>query len=412
MKYLFYDTCSLLLKNNSLFEDQNEKPIISSITINELEGIKTSINKDETVRAQARAVLRQLNDNIDKYEIVLFNPHYLEFIDNSFDITNDLKILACANYYNLFVQPIDYFITNDLILKQLALMYFKTAQVKSIGEDEDDYTGFIELYLNDIEIANFYNNYESLPIQPLLNQYIILKNTNGEVFDYYKYTKNGLERIACPTFNSYQFGQIKPKDVYQLVAMDSMLQNKVTLIGGHAGTGKTYLALSALFHLMDKNAIDRIVVFCNPVVARGAAKLGFYPGTREEKLLGSSVGEVLSSKLGDSSEVIRLIESGRLTLIPVGDSRGYEVPPHSGVYIMESQNLDITLLKLLLQRISEDSIVIVDGDRKTQTDMAMYAGENNGMKRMSKVFRGNELFGQVDLQNIYRSKIAELADQM
>lgn len=161
---------------------------------------------------------------------------------------------------------------------------------------------------------------------------------------------------------------------------------------------------------MDKNIIDRIVVFCNPVVARGAAKLGFYPGTREEKLLGSSVGEVLSSKLGDSSEVIRLIESGRLTLIPVGDSRGYEVPPHSGVYIMESQNLDITLLKLLLQRISEDSIVIVDGDRKTQTDMAMYAGENNGMKRMSKVFRGNELFGQVDLQNIYRSKIAELAD--
>lgn len=238
MKYLFYDTCSLLLKNNSLFEDQNEKPIISSITINELEGIKTSINKDETVRAQARAVLRQLNDNIDKYEIVLFNPHYLEFIDDSFDITNDLKILACANYYNLFVQPIDYFITNDLILKQLALMYFKTAQVKSIGEDEDDYTGFIELYLNDIEIANFYNNYESLPIQPLLNQYIILKNTNGEVFDYYKYTKNGLEKIAYPTFNSYQFGQIKPKDVYQLVAMDSMLQNKVTLIGGHAGTGK------------------------------------------------------------------------------------------------------------------------------------------------------------------------------
>lgn len=79
---------------------------------------------------------------------------------------------------------------------------------------------------------------------------------------------------------------------------------------------------------------------------------------------------------------------------------------------MESQNLDIALLKLLLQRISEDSIVIVDGDRKTQTDMAMYAGENNGMKRMSKIFRGNELFGQVDLQNIYRSKIAELADQM
>lgn len=106
------------------------------------------------------------------------------------------------------------------------------------------------------------------------------------------------------------------------------------------------------------------------------------------------------------------MEKGILQLIPAGDARGYEVPPHSGVYIMESQNLDIILLKLLLQRISEDSIVMVDGDRKTQTDLAMYAGESNGMKRMSKIFRGNKIFGQVDLKHIYRSQIAELADLM
>ena len=51
MKYCFYDTCSLLLKGVSLFEDSEEFPVFSSITINELENIKTSNNKDETVRA-------------------------------------------------------------------------------------------------------------------------------------------------------------------------------------------------------------------------------------------------------------------------------------------------------------------------------------------------------------------------
>lgn len=60
--------------------------------------------------------------------------------------------------------------------------------------------------------------------------------------------------------------------------MDSMLNNKVTLIGGLAGSGKTYLALSALFHKLDRGEIDRIIVFCNPVVARGAAKLGLIQG--------------------------------------------------------------------------------------------------------------------------------------
>jgi hypothetical protein len=34
------------------------------------------------------------------------------------------------------------------------------------------------------------------------------------------------------------------------------------------------------------------------------------------------------------------------------------------------------------------------------------------MRKMSKVFRGNELFGQVELKNIHRSKIAALADKM
>lgn len=36
----------------------------------------------------------------------------------------------------------------------------------------------------------------------------------------------------------------------------------------------------------------------------------------------------------------------------------------------------------------------------------------NGMKIMSKAFRGESMYGQVELQKIHRSKIAEIADRM
>ena len=69
-------------------------------------------------------------------------------------------------------------------------------------------------------------------------------------------------------------------------------------------------------------------------------------------------------------------------------------------------------MKLALQRIGEDSICIVEGDYNAQVDLSSYSGNNNGMKRMSEVFRGHSLYGEVELQNIYRSKIAEIAEQM
>lgn len=120
------------------------------------------------------------------------------------------------------------------------------------------------------------------------------------------------------------------------------------MLCGKPGSGKTYLALGCLFSLLDKHEIDRIIIFCNPVVAKDAAKLGFYPGTKLEKLMETQVGAILSSKLGDSMEVERLIQDGKLVLIPAGDARGYEVPANSGVYIMESQNLTCDLLRMLI----------------------------------------------------------------
>jgi predicted ribonuclease YlaK len=185
------------------------------------------------------------------------------------------------------------------------------------------------------------------------------------------------------------------------------------MLRGCAGTGKSYISFGYMFSLLEKGLIDKIIIFCNTVATKGSAKLGFYPGSRDEKLLDSQIGNLLSSKLGDKIIVEKLIAEGQLVLLPMSDIRGYDTSGmNAAIYITEAQNLDIELMRLALQRIGEDSICILDGDDQAQVDMSQYAGNNNGMKRVSEVFRNNDIYGEVTLQSIYRSQIATLAQSL
>ena len=336
---------------------------------------------------------------------------------NNFVIANDTKILACAYDYDYYCHPDEtVFVTNDLALKTIANCYFGDDSIESVGEETlDQYSGYkiVEFHTNE-ELSYFYSHMNENLFDLYINEYLLIKDYNGDIVDRLCWTGNGYRNLAIKNFSSKQFGLVKPLkgDDYQLLAADSLENNQVTMLCGKPGSGKTYLAFGYLFHALEKHIIDRIIVFCNPVVAKDAAKLGFYPGTKLEKLMESQVGAILSSKLGDSSEVERLVAESKLVLVPAGDARGYEVPANSGVYIMESQNLTCDLLRMLLQRVSEDCKIIVDGDYNEQVDMEVYSGSNNGMKKMSKVFRDKDIFGQVELKNIHRSKIALIADEM
>lgn len=97
----------------------------------------------------------------------------------------------------------------------------------------------------------------------------------------------------------------------------------------------------------------------------------------------------------------------------MSDIRGYDTSGmRAGIYISEAQNLDISLMKLALQRIGEDNVCIIDGDRKAQVDDASFAGNNNGMRRVSQIFRGEDIYGEVTLKKIHRSRIAQIAERL
>ena len=412
----FYDTSSLLLKADYLFENENEYFAISSITLEELEHIKTSANKDSDIKYAARKLLKILDKFLNKYLVVIYSEKPVNKLLKKYglsNVNNDSKILGCAlnlkEKYNYDIV----FYTNDLNLKQLALCC-NFSNIASIEEEIDDYKGYLDLIVSEKEMAHIYSTNENI-YNLWINEYLIMRDKNNNIVDTLRWTKDGYQHLNYSPFSSKQFGEIKPikGDIYQACVADSFNNNKITMVKGPAGSGKTLLSLGYLLHKLEKNKIDKIIIFCNTVATKDSAKLGYYPGTRDEKLLDSQIGNLLSSKFGDRYEVERMIQEGKLILLPMSDIRGYDTSGmRAGIYISEAQNLTVSLMKLALQRIGEDSICIIDGDCKTQVDDIQYAGSNNGMKRVSQVFRGEAIYGEVELQNIHRSHIGRIAEQM
>ena len=121
----------------------------------------------------------------------------------------------------------------------------------------------------------------------------------------------------------------------------------------------------------------------------------------------------MSSKLGSRLVVEDMIESGKLLLLPFSDIRGFDTTGmQAAIYITEAQNLNITLLQLALQRVGDDCICIIDGDDTTQVDSIDYAGYNNGIRRASEVYRGEDFYGEITLQENYRCRVGKIAEKM
>lgn len=328
-----------------------------------------------------------------------------------------MKILACANWFNIQSDEKLIFVSNDLALRELAQAFFSRDRIQKVEEDLlDDYCGYKELSLSPEEMSVFYSNPQENNYDILTNEYIILKDINtDEIVDQLCWTGREFRPVGFKEIYSQQFGKIRPikNDIQQLLAIDSLSHNIITMLKGPAGSGKSTISLGFLFNQLEKGKIDRIIIFCNPVATKNSARLGFYPGTKNEKLLDSQIGNFLSSKLGGRIALERFINEEKIILLPFSDIRGYDTSGmRAGIYITEAQNLDISLMKLALQRIGEDDICILDGDCRAQVDDISFSGVNNGMKRASKVFRGQDIYGEVELKTIHRSRIAQIAEQL
>lgn len=122
----------------------------------------------------------------------------------------------------------------------------------------------------------------------------------------------------------------------------------------------------------------------------------------------SSVGNILTTHLGnDKAAVWGMLESNTIVLAELVELRGSDI--HDAIiYVSEAQNLSVEAIKLIVQRAGDDVKVIIEGDDETQIDIKT----DNGMKRLVEHLRGDEDLGFVQLQEVYRSRIAAKVDNM
>ena len=413
--YKFYDTSSLLkiVQNNCV---PKEEIYLSSISLKELENIKNSDKRSPDVKFAARTLANLIWENPEQFKVLFYKEYMIQpIISAGLPINDDARILATAIDFDRHHPDEIIFVSDDILLKETANLFFGDGIIESIEDNvQRKYTGYKSVQMNAQQMSDFYSDQRINNYDLLTNEYIVIYNEQYEQVDVRRWDGEMFQPLKYRSCHSKWLGDVKPikGDVYQAMVIDSFCNNEITMVCGKPGSGKSLLALSFLFSLLEDGEIDRIVIFCNPVVAKNAAKLGFYPGTVEEKLLSSQVGGILSSKIGSQIEVERLIDEEKIVLVPAGDARGYETPVNSGVYIMESQNLTKDLMRLFLQRIGKNCKVIIDGDYEEQVDVDVYAGYNNGMIAASKVFRGEDVYGQVELQYIHRSRIGQIADKI
>lgn len=411
---IFLDTNALLKYVERL--DELDYFYISSISLEELEDIKTSSKKDETTKFSARKATRYLSENQDKFKVIPLKDIHYELVKSvNLQSTNDNLIIACAVKENTYHDVV--FVTDDLLCEIFAKGLFGLRTEKIFCEKSTEYKGYHEVIIDEKNeednkwLAKIYEKPEDNPCELLINEYLIIRDKIGGIIDKFRWNGEILSNVNDKTLSSSSLGKVKPLDVYQSIAIDCLRNNQMITVKGKAGSGKSLISLAYAMSMIESGKYSQLIVFSNPVNSRNSARLGFLPGTRDEKLLDSSAGLMLSCKFGDKYELQRLIDDKRLVLLPFSDIRGYDTTDKNAiVYILEAQNLDIELMRTAIQRTSEDCKLIIDGDYNAQTDMAVYEGINNGMKRVSDVFRNHSFYGEVELQNIYRSEMAKIAD--
>lgn len=399
------DTSALINYLKDIEDNMDEHVfILPSIVVEELDNLNKSDNFDKAYKA--RCALRFIEENIDNLEYVVCDNALVELPKNWETHKNDNIILSVAKKTDsaLFCRD------RDLKIKARVL----GVNVCDFHKDVEKYYGYKIINMSDREVANFYENkFDYKKLNLLENQYLVIEN-DGRYIDKYKMKNGNLVKPKVKRkIKGSNLDDLKPRDVFQEIALDSLYEDDFTLLTGHAGTAKSLLSITYAMNQIEEGKRAKLIIFTNPIKARGTSNLGFYSGNRTEKLMQNSIGSMLSSKFGGSTFGINtLIDNETIQIYSMSDIRGMETSPNDILYITEAQNMTVDIAKLCLQRVKDGSKVILEGDIDTQLDSAIFENGNNGILNIINTFKGESCFSYVELKNIYRSNIAMIADKM
>lgn len=186
--------------------------------------------------------------------------------------------------------------------------------------------------------------------------------------------------------------RLKPRTDNQKEYIRTVAENTITFCQGVAGSGKTHIAIGMAIEYLLDSKVNRIVI-TRPVVESGE-KIGYLPGTAEEKLhpyllpLLDEVNHFISS-----AQFASLKLNNKIEIVPLGLMRGRNF--HNCFIVAdECQNASYDQLKMLLTRIGNNSKMVLTGDI-SQSDLNR--NMRGGFLDMMNALEGTEGIGIASL---------------
>lgn len=389
----FYDT-------NALLEDGSPTlPFaISSVTLQELENIKSSRMKSDDIKTSARRITHWLSDQHGNYDVIVLCDAIKDIARNyGLDISDPDVLICCSAkvWEDVNNEPV-VFITHDLSCRNIAENILGLS-VEWFDDKKEIYKG----YKNIVGNTDFIN--ESLSIIDFsdwyVNEYCIIHNTDDNSIKEMRYDGNTFVPLKLPS-SKY----IKGKNSLQRCALDMLNNPNITIcavLGGY-GSGKTMLSTKcALMAVQEKGWQSRIIAL-REAISEGA-EIGYLPGEKDSKIL-DFVLPFADQLDGGEFELESLKQRGILEANTPYFLKGRTF--NSAILLVdEAEDMNEKQIRLIGTRVGENSRVIYNGDYKQSV---IDSSKNNALIKMCNELKGNPKFGCIYLEADVRSETSQL----
>lgn len=395
-KIYFYDTNAILELQDKIFENPF---FISSVTLQELEEIKVSSKKDAEVKYKARKALHLLDENTDKYEVVVYTTAIENYIcEKQVEVTPDTKIIACCAFTEgLLTESNNFvFVTNDIACKMIASKIFRL-DVESVDEKENIYKGYKVIKGSSEQINNIMENMDLSDWN--INEYLIIQNTDDNSEKEMRFDGEKFVMLKLPP-SKY----IKAKNSLQRCALDILNNPDITIaaiLGGY-GSGKSFLSMQmALYNVQEKGYQSKILGIRSP--QGEGVDVGYLPGTLEDKTDNFFL-PLVQQLNGGEFELESLKQRGVLeSNIPYylkGTTYNDTI-----MLVDEAEDLDEKQFRLVGTRVGNNSKIYFAGDFKQSV---INTTINNALVKMCNEFKGNKNFATIYLGEDVRSSTSKM----
>jgi phosphate starvation-inducible PhoH-like protein len=186
--------------------------------------------------------------------------------------------------------------------------------------------------------------------------------------------------------------------------------NKITIVAGPAGTGKTYLACAQALKLMKTDPRFKKIILVKSVTVLEGEELGFLKGDLKEKMLPFTISflDNFHKIIGEGLTQI-MLDQGCIEVLPLAFIRGRSID-NAIIIVDEAQNITQKNMRSTMTRIGTDTKMIITGDTK-QIDMKKPS--LSSLDLVVKIFESKEDIGTMHfcVSDIVRDPIVKLIEE-